>query len=130
MTKKIIWDQQKFSVGSKRLDEQHKELVSIINEMIDCIENEDNAALTRHFINFASKVQTHFTTEEEILASIKFPALPEHIAKHRYYDERISEFILKGIICCNNRLVQLLNQWWTDHILKEDMAYKGFVKNS
>ena len=37
----IVWE-DKYKTGYKRIDDQHKELIEIINDLYDCMDNRDS----------------------------------------------------------------------------------------
>ncbi len=128
---KIVWKQE-YSVGVERLDRQHQKIISVINKLI---------AKPRVFLasrtvadaltELNSYVSEHFLLEEQLLGENAYPDLIEHSKKHTEYGERIAGFSLKSAQKDKNvpeELLRYLGEWWTGHILHEDMQYKSFFE--
>jgi hemerythrin-like metal-binding protein len=125
---KIEWS-GKLSVGVKSIDEQHKQILDMINLMVeyantDLISESTTqtlAALERHCI-------THFGHEEAILIKYNYPDIKSHIEMHDEFKTKISlfPFVPKEDIALI--VVEHLSDWLVNHILKEDMQYKVFFE--
>lgn len=125
MTDKIVWDQEKFSVGHSLMDNQHKKIVETINELVELsyadFTKADVLKLLDELMLFARQ---HFGSEEALLRAFKVPYLEEQKVSHmQFYREikRMSEHCTGHEI---NEVLGFLMDWWTHHILEEDMQYR------
>lgn len=124
----IKWDDNEFSVGSTTLDDQHKKIVRIINELAQQpehdLENESTYQLLLEMISYA---QEHLEYEETLLSKINYPDLNEHKALHWAYMENVSNLltdVTNGKPESIKNIIIFLTKWWQEHILHEDMKYK------
>jgi len=132
---KIVWDQA-FSVGVEEIDQQHKQLVEIINHLIEL----DGISVSSERISDTLTRMTeyadyHFTSEERMMQSAGYPGTEAHKLEHVAFMRKTAEFAL-GTMSYNqtvpHALVTYLKDWLLDHILVSDMQYKPFfeMKNS
>ena len=129
--KKIVWKDE-FSVGVEALDQQHQQIIKIINSLAD---------QPRFFLRFqnvssalmelTTYVSEHFLLEEQLLKENGYPDLLSHSKKHIDYSEKITDLCrssLQGKREVPYELLEFLCDWWTNHILQEDMQYKAFFE--
>lgn len=128
---KIIWKDE-YSVGHQELDNQHKELIVIINKLL---ENPDALITSQTISDVLSEltqyVDKHFEYEEQLMKDIDYPDCEAHRNQHIEYHEKIAEILMKAAferLSAISELLHLLQHWWIDHILQEDMKYKPFLK--
>ncbi len=128
---KLVWSEE-YSVGAAKLDNQHKKIFKLMNVLIDAGEanvtpEEINDALTQ----MTQYACTHFASEEEYMASIGFPNIKSHELEHQEFSVRTTEFCLElmsGDFEVNRNIINYLRNWWVDHILNKDMAFRKFAE--
>lgn len=128
----IIWDEN-FAVGSSVLDAQHKQLFAIINELERIIEDNTNDSDSQFHIvlhQLSDYAQVHFNTEENIIRLAGYARTEDHIEEHYRYRENLSEFLFDATMAIDTKrqLHDFLVSWWTNHVLKEDMAFKRAIQ--
>jgi len=125
----LEWE-QKYSVGVKRLDDQHKILFSIINDMSEAIEKGDgNQALMHVLDSMASYTKVHFLSEEKYMKDYDYSDLNEHKNEHQHFIGRVDNFKkdFEGRKSELSKDVMIfLKDWLTSHILVKDMKYSTF----
>ena len=122
----LTWS-DKYSVGVKTIDAQHANLVGILNELHDAMmkgqANDVTGTLLKKLVTYT---RDHFVAEEALMTAAKYPALKEHIAKHRDLTKEVEAYVgrfERGEAAINTTLLNFLRDWLTTHILKEDKAY-------
>ncbi|MCL2793082.1 MAG: bacteriohemerythrin [Spirochaetaceae bacterium] len=125
-----VWDAA-YSVGHPTIDDQHKNLVNMINDLFQ-LNNDGTATKAAFAIAFRKAgdyAQTHFNDEEKILEKIGYPNLAEHKKEHiTFINEVWSQFTLfnEG----NASLVDLarfLKKWLLTHIAVSDKKYAPYL---
>ena len=122
----IAWDNG-FSVGVKAIDEQHKGLFGIVNEL-------HTAMMQRQAKNVTGGVLTklvrytcdHFSFEEKVMRATNYPGLIHHRAVHLDLTKQVQEFLgryERGGASLNIQLLRFLSDWLTGHIQHEDKEY-------
>ncbi len=67
------------SVNIKEVDDQHKKLVAIINELHDAMRaGSGNAVLGNIFSKLTQYVASHFATEEKLMSTHNYPGYLAH----------------------------------------------------
>lgn len=129
----IEWD-DKFSVNVKEIDDQHKGLFKIINDLNDAV-SEDKAAdiieVTVHkMIEYA---QVHFATEEKYMAKFNFSGYPEHKMEHNKFSLKaleLNERLKAGVYVLSSEIMRFLKDWLTDHILTTDKKFGPYFNEN
>lgn len=134
----IVWKDD-FNTGYKRVDDQHFELVNIINELYDSSNDKDldldhvkdsfKKAIKRT-IDYASY---HFSYEEKIMYAINYSKTKEHISRHRSFTNGVLEqvkFYEDGSRFVANQFLKYLRDWLLTHITVEDKAFIREVKEA
>lgn len=132
MIEKIDWSTD-FSVGIQKIDQQHKLIIEYINKLITqstiSVRSEQFHSILSDLIDYSNQ---HLKYEEKLLQIYDYPDFEEHKKVHDIYIETVSNFTLETMNK-DNALVEktlfFLKNWWTDHILKDDMEYKDFMNN-
>ncbi len=133
----IKWT-RKMSVGVPELDDDHKGLLAVINELEVHATGEADEQAVRRSLNWLLRyAQTHFAREQAVMTCCNFPMLSEHIDEHRDFVSRMHDSITAfdenpDLAAANVRdtLISYLEKWWYHHILSEDMKYKRFAEQN
>ena len=133
MAEKLINWNESYSVGNTEMDEQHKKLIDIINKLFKSFK-EGNAQdilndILHEMIDYAN---FHLNSEEKLLFKYDYPEKEEHEKKHQSFRDKTEE--LKKTLTSDSKdthyqLIEYLKNWWTNHILVEDMKYADFLQN-
>lgn len=129
---KIAWSDC-LSVGVPEMDEEHRQFISRVNDLNKAIiDSADKATVERLMDLMLMEATHHFCHEQELLARRKYPDTAAHTATHveltaqfarviKEIEESDISFVwaFKGL-----RLKQLL----VEHLLKEDMKYRDFLR--
>lgn len=127
----ITWSAE-FSVGVAELDEQHKKLIAIINQLFSLYEEKkfsevDVSPIFEELIDYADQ---HFSTEERYFTLYNYAQKDSHISLHKAYRNKIEELKTeydaanseKTLFDINN----FLNDWWIWHINNVDKEYTAY----
>jgi hemerythrin-like metal-binding protein len=125
----VLWDES-LSVGVKKIDKQHQELVKIINCLV---ENEDAAGHSEpiaHVLDRMTKYAVyHFETEEALMVEYGYPDCESHREAHTQFKMKTAKFCLDALQrkeTLPDELLSFLRDWLAHHILQEDMKYKPY----
>lgn len=128
----IEWSDS-YSVNHKLLDEQHKELVMMIDDLQNAMSNSNAASVVGRIIDkLIDYTKVHFTTEERLLQAGNFPDFEAHKNEHIELANRVMEFKKKyesGGFATTFELIEFLSDWLIQHILESDKRYAGFLKD-
>ncbi len=128
----IRWEES-FSVGHVLMDSQHMIIIRSINQLIEYCQRASDDSSSQELKNVLFEAHqyanTHLKAEEQLLESIGYEALESHKRLHEGYRAKIAAFYQFEITASSlEQLILYLKEWWVNHILQEDMAYKPAVE--
>lgn len=122
----LAWS-DKLSVGIQEIDEQHKVLVDLLNQLHQTILHQLGAEATRQKMDkLCEYTKIHFAVEESILRILDYPDYAEHKKHHEQLLAQVQALRTKmesGDHFISFELLHFLKKWLTNHILEEDNAY-------
>lgn len=128
----IEWTDERFGVGVPQIDNQHKYLVRLLNEMHEAIQGDDPRITTRTILpRLASYTQFHFRTEELLMKQHAYPKAAAHAAEHERLIARVDELIdrrRRGDSDVPGQTMQLLIDWLQQHILQMDRELGSYLQ--
>lgn len=124
------WDRS-MSVGVEELDDQHKQLITLINEAYGAIQKHDEQAMAELIDKMREYALMHFATEEAIMREHGYPGVEAHKFQHVKFNQDVDGFKEKQFERTNlSQIFVYLSRWLTTHIMEEDMKYKAYMPES
>lgn len=127
----ITW-RESYSVGVTKIDEQHKKLFALLNELKDAQEKEKDYDTFYKIINELCDYSVyHFKTEEDLLKEINYPHLSEHVEEHEYFRRQVKELqkmSKERKLLLSIKLVIFLKEWILTHVLQSDKDFGRFLE--
>lgn len=115
------------SVGIQEIDEQHKVLVGLLNELQTAIVEHHGSAACRSILDrLAEYTRVHFAVEESLMRIFGYPDYEPHKHEHEMLVQQIvglQEKLDAGKAAISFELLHFLKVWLTDHIRKSDRQY-------
>ncbi|HOJ64747.1 MAG TPA: bacteriohemerythrin [Spirochaetota bacterium] len=128
----FIWE-EKYSVNIKEIDEQHKKLVGILNELhTSMLGGKANNVLKKVLNELIDYTTYHFKTEEQLMTIHNYPKYDEHKASHKNLTDKVLSFyseLESGKKLLSVELLFFLKDWLVNHILGEDKMYSKFFND-
>ncbi len=130
---KFVWE-EKYSVGIKEIDEQHKHFFEIANGIIDLTakENLTKEEAVKGLQELGDYAFYHLSTEEGYFDKFKYQDAPLHINAHNEYRESVGEYFRK-MTDLGTDMKKLLEEmaaysgnWLLAHIVVVDKQYTKF----
>lgn len=123
------WDDS-IALGIPVVDEQHKALFGLVNSLAVSIENGDGTEAVNEVIwKLITYVTEHFSEEERLMLSCKYPGLAGHRSEHDLFVSRLQEIqveFIKGREM-DKEILAFLVDWLVCHIKGTDQAYSRFI---
>jgi hemerythrin-like metal-binding protein len=127
----ITWS-SKYSVGVEALDNQHKALINLLNEFHAASMRGEAKKVAGPLISkMVSLAKEHFSNEERMMESTKYPGLAEHRAIHQELTGKVGEFVSrheKGDTTMYASLLYFMRDWLNNHMQTEDHKYAPWLK--
>lgn len=121
------------AVGITTIDDQHKKLISLINDVSDAMKARKAAEVIGGVLQELSDYTVHhFGNEEKAFEKYNYPDKEAHMAAHKVYVDKINELVQrskKGELGLSISVLDFLMDWITNHIMKTDMQYVPFFKD-
>lgn len=112
------------AIGLPALDDQHKQLFTIFDDLIKAIErSEGEDALKEIFTRLKEYTKYHFTDEENYMKGIGYPDSDSHAAEHALLMVRVDTLwrLLEGGENVSPKGVSLfISDWIVGHIINSD----------
>jgi hemerythrin-like metal-binding protein len=122
---------EKFSVGIETIDQQHRRLFEILNNLFEAMKfAQGKHVLETTLAELNEYTQYHFSAEENLLDKFGYPQLNGHRSEHAFFIRRIITFqedLKRGKPALSVYVMNFLKSWITNHILIVDKKYSGFL---
>ena len=129
----IDWTEE-FSLNIVEIDEQHRQLVEIINKFDEAARQGKGSRIMNEILNsLIGYTQEHFNFEEKMMQEADYPNLDLHQSQHRQLLQKIERFQFDfdaGGRRITAEVREFLRYWLVSHILKDDKAFAGFLTKS
>jgi hemerythrin len=134
----VEWD-DRYSVGIEQIDEQHRELVSQMNNLyLGCQKKEKDTKFffDSHIHLLLRYMRYHFSTEERMLEHIKYPDLAAHSQQHATLIRIIAEGLERidreesSVLLSGNKLPEFvvrLRDMIISHMAILDKKYVSYI---
>ena len=123
---------KRFSVLVGSMDEDHQQIFDYINEIHSMTKSREPMEKQVHvFKDMASFTREHFAREEEIMRENSYPGLGEQVRQHRELLRTVDDYIEevdRGESINMIGVMNFLNSWLIDHIMKLDQQYGDFFQ--
>lgn len=124
--KLFIWKEE-YALNIPKIDEQHKQLVTLINNLYKAFMNKTHIeAVGDVLLELKNYTEYHFRFEETLFSNINFPEKKEHLKTHEAFEAKIQSFhdeYLNNPKSVTFRLISYLQSWLVDHIMVADRKY-------
>jgi hemerythrin len=120
---------EKLSVGVAVLDEDHKRLVSMLNELYEAMQaGHGRDTLGRILAGLVQYTKVHFAREEKFFAQTGYPAVAAHKAEHDALTAQVMDVQRKyaagSTATLSLDVMHFLKNWLVTHIQGSDQKYR------
>ena len=129
----LQWDIDRMGTGQPIIDAQHKEWIQRVNQFETAILTGKGADSVKETLDFLSHYSdVHFKTEEETMARLNTPVLPENQLAHMEFRAKMAE-ISKWVKEAGPSSVEViglqmeLEKWMENHICTIDVKLRDSV---
>ncbi|MCP4702464.1 MAG: bacteriohemerythrin [Gammaproteobacteria bacterium] len=128
----IVWN-ERYSVGVREIDEQHKRLIGFINELHEAMRSGGSKeVLGTVFAGLIEYTMTHFAAEERFMKAMDYVHYAKHKAAHDGLTKRVLELqsgFQTGEITLSMDLMDFLQKWLMEHIMEVDKELGKFLND-
>jgi hemerythrin-like metal-binding protein len=115
-------------VGVVEIDEQHRELVRLVNRLNGAIKNkEGDAATSRLYDELLAYTTFHFATEHRLMTQSGYPDVAKHDHEHAHLVDEAIHF--KSLLTQGGDLLalQAIKDWLLNHIQYSDKPLAQYL---
>jgi len=120
------------SVGVEALDDDHKRMIGIINELHEGIrDGHKKELLVKVLDDLMAYTQGHFAREETLFARTGYAGAPMHQGDHMGMIQRLqnlrSRLPDRPVVMLDLELMSYLQSWLINHIQGSDKKYSSWL---
>lgn len=129
----VRWNEY-LATGNEIVDEQHRSLFALFNELHDCVAQGHCGEQVDEVISRLQEyVLFHFSSEEDLMSTSGYPGseVISHLAAHRQLGERVDEIVSHrdaGDLAAIQALTILMYEWLNEHIEQVDRRLADYLK--
>jgi len=129
----VTWSNT-YSMGVKIIDDQHKGLLDIVNDLFNHAsgnEVEEQAYFKEVIQQAVQYVKDHFQTEEKLMVATKFPGYTPHKKAHDEFTLTVIKSVKDfeaGKRLVLEKFAYFLKDWILTHIAVMDRQYADYFK--
>jgi hemerythrin-like metal-binding protein len=131
--KLIEWNDN-YSVNVEEIDNQHKEIIKIINELyVSIVEGKSRNSVDKIFKDLTEYATTHFKTEEDYFEKINYPEASFHKEQHEDIAKKIEEFKKRneaGRKILDSEILRFLMSWFINHVILIDKRFTEYFNEN
>lgn len=131
--KRIEW-RDEFSIGVGLFDQQHKQILALVNSLIA---PQEGISDSQHLVNIITELlkltYDHFAYEERLMKQFDYPDFEDHKLQHTDFVNKtkaLSEAAELQVPSVPEWLMIHIQDWFSHHIIDVDMKYKAFFQDS
>ncbi|WP_448189042.1 bacteriohemerythrin [Azospirillum sp. sgz301742] len=126
----ITWNDG-MSVGVEDLDNDHRVLIELINQLAGAESRQDRINLEAVLDELVDYTVFHFEKEEQYMERAGYPALPGHKRTHAVLTEQVLAIrrrVVEGDQAgLGDEVLDFLSRWLREHILQADALYRPYL---
>jgi len=126
----ITWKDE-YSVGLDSIDQQHKKLINLINQLTTAVDYSTGEEFEREALaELVDYTKTHFTFEEGLMEDNGYPDFEAHKAQHRLMMAEVEAVLAEyeqDHDAAMRHACNYLQEWLINHINGTDKQYSSFL---
>ncbi|PLX49904.1 MAG: hemerythrin [Desulfobulbaceae bacterium] len=120
-----------YSVGIREIDDQHKKLVAMINELHQALANGKGRDVLGNILQqLIDYTGYHFSSEERLMEKYDYPDYVDHKQIHARLTDKVLELqkeFESSDVKRSIEVARFLQDWLNKHILQTDKAFGPFL---
>lgn len=130
-SKQFVEWKDDYSVGIDSIDQQHKKLLSLINQLQTAVDYSTGEQFEQEALDeLVDYTKTHFSYEEGLMRDNDYPDFEPHKAQHEKMFNKVSEVLAeyeKDHDTAMSNAAEYLKDWLINHINGTDKEYSSYL---
>jgi hemerythrin-like metal-binding protein len=126
----VAWDDS-LSVGIDAIDEQHRYLVDLVNDLYEVVSKKSGAREVARLIKATDAyAKVHFRAEEQMMQHHGYQGLDQQVQQHHAFEAKIREFyeeLHDNPLVAQFDVLSYLRDWLIRHIRVEDTKLRALI---
>ncbi|MGA2116402.1 MAG: bacteriohemerythrin [Bryobacteraceae bacterium] len=127
----VSWRDQ-YSVGIPSIDAEHKKLIGLINDLhAAMLDGRGKEVMGKILDGLAAYTLSHFSHEERLMQSHRFPGFERHKAEHDNLVKQVKDLqqaFRLGTASISVEVMMFLQNWLVKHIMGMDKQYSAALQ--
>lgn len=131
----IDFDELEMGIGVPVIDNQHRVLVGMINNLFEHLNRGyfiEKTTLAKMLATLVDYLQQHIRFEEEWMEKSNYPRMTEHAHNHKYITDQ-TNMLMKNFEVGNNsivlKIIGMIRKWFVKHSENDDKAFVVYLSN-
>jgi hemerythrin len=127
----VSWNEN-LSVGVKEIDDQHKQLINMLNDLFVAMSKGEGKAILKEMVQkLADYTKDHFREEERLMEVYCYNGYEMHKKEHDVFVKKVNDFQKKfnDDHLSSVEVADFVQGWITNHVMKTDKLYAPFMKH-
>jgi hemerythrin len=130
MGRPIVW-KPLYSVGNVSVDNQHKQILEIVNDLHMAMEEGNDHEVVKSLLDRMLRyTHTHFEFEERLMQECGYPDIESHKGLHDVLRRKTTGLRAHTNLVMEQDLLRFLKEWWVEHIQEEDQKFAPYLAAS
>ena len=129
----INWNDS-YSVGVVEMDNQHKQLVTLLNDLYAAMQSKKSSEIIGRVLNkLISYTEKHFSDEEDFMKRHSYPGISGQMKEHEAFTDKVKKFkndYDAGRTSMSVSITSFLKDWLVNHISISDKKYGDYVNGA
>jgi hemerythrin len=125
---------ESLSVGVSEIDNQHKQLIKLINLLFDAMgKGQGKEILSKTLSELINYTKMHFANEEKYMQMYKYSYYLSHKAEHDKLTKQVLELnqeFNSGNTLITVKVMNFLKDWLKTHIQQNDVKFGHFLNST
>jgi hemerythrin-like metal-binding protein len=126
--KDLEWNDE-YALGIPAVDLQHRRIFDRFRTIAGGSTEHDALLAEFSMVKLVRLVQEHFTLEESLMRSFRYPEIERHIAEHRQFHADVHDLArdsLRKKGSLSSEAIKIAHAWLREHIMVSDRHYVKF----
>jgi hemerythrin-like metal-binding protein len=123
---------EEYSVGIVEIDNQHKKILDLINELFESIKDSRGDMIIKEVLDDLIQYSNyHFNLEVKLFNVFNYVRSSEHMKEHNHFIEKINTLMIGAKLnkeCVPFETLDYLRDWFANHMLKVDIDYGNYLR--
>lgn len=132
-SKTFLKEITEFKVGIKEIDNQHKQLLNLINSInIGISKKQNKKKFSENLDKLIEDLKMHFHTEESYFRKFGYPYYKEHMIEHEKITLKVLRFSERSARGedVSLALLEFLKEWIENHFMVHDKKYVKYFREN